>query len=124
MKSAILLKTGAAFLILWGLLNCAAGAFGGSDHPSPVVPPMFVMVGALIVVAGVGFWLDKNWATWLAVASLIGLSLTALYSASVLRGWYEINVFHHIVRLAISGAILAMAILGKRRVDVRKANLE
>jgi uncharacterized membrane protein (UPF0136 family) len=120
MKTTALLKIGSALLILWGLLNSVGGILGALDHPSPLVLPLFGTVGTLIVVAGICLWLNKNWAVPLAAVALVGLSLTALHSASVLRGWSEMNITHHITRLIISGAILVTAILGRRRVASRK----
>jgi hypothetical protein len=121
-QRSMLLKTGSVLLILWGLLNLIGGAAGALDHPSSLVLPLFAITGTLITSSGIGFWRKKKWAVPAAVIGLPGLSLAALYSASVLHGWSDIRISHHITRLAVSGLIFAIAVIGKRRAARYKEN--
>jgi len=115
MSNQILLRIAAGLFVLWGILNLVGGALGSIDHPSVVVLPLFITVGILITAAGIGFWIRKDWATLIAIIGLVGLSITALYSASVLRGWSDISIYHHVTRLIISGIIFFLALLAKKR---------
>ena len=109
------LKIGSVLLVLWGILNVAAGILGAVDHPSPLILPLFVIAGLFIAVGGAGYWKGKAWAAVITPAALIGLSLTALESARVLHGWGSITMSHHVMRLLISGLLFLVADLGRRR---------
>jgi hypothetical protein len=115
MHGTTLLRIGAVLLVLWGLMNLIGGIVGSLDHPSGLVLPLFAITGVLITLAGIGFWLKKKWSVTIALIGLLGLSLTALYSASALRGWSGIQIPHHLTRLIISAVVFLTAFLGKRR---------
>jgi hypothetical protein len=111
----MLLKIGSVLLVLWGSLNVVGGAFGSVDHPSPLILPLFIASGFLIIIGGIGYWRGSAWAAVITPAALIGLSLTALESARVLHGWDGLNMSHHVLRLLISGILFVVADLGRRR---------
>lgn len=114
-RGRMLLKIGSVALVLWGSLNLVGGTFGSLNHPSPLILPLFVASGILIVIGGIGYWKGLAWAAVLTPAALIGLSLTALESARVLHGWDDLNMSHHVMRLFISGTLFVIADTGRRR---------
>ncbi len=115
MQRSVLLKSAAGLLVCWGLLNLVGGILGALDHPSQLILPLLAVTGLCIAASGIGFWLNKKWSTVVALIGLAGLSLAALYSASILRGWSDMQVSHHVIRLVISGTIFLIAVLGQRR---------
>jgi hypothetical protein len=117
MKKTTLLKIGSSLLVLWGILNLIGGIVGSFNHPSYLVMPFFGLAGLLIITSGIGFWSNKKWALCVALIALTGLSMTALYSASVLRGWAHINIMHQLTRFAVSAIILTIAVIGRRKID-------
>jgi hypothetical protein len=108
-------KLGSLWLILWGVVNLVGGLTAGRHHPSGWVLPAFALLGILISIGGVGFWLRKTWSVPVSLLGLLGLSIAALLSGSVLRRGAGPNLLHHAVRLAISGTGFVTAFLGLRR---------
>jgi len=109
------LKLGSLWLIVWGVVNIVGGLTAGRHHPSGWVMPVFALLGILISTGGVGFWLRKSWSVPVSLLGVLGLSIAALVSGSVLRGGAGPNLLHHAVRLAISGTGFVMAFIGLRR---------
>lgn len=105
----------AVFLLgLWGLLNLLGGFTQARNHPSPIVAPLFVLIGMAIIASAVSIWLHRAWGLYLAVVALLALSVSALYSGVVLHGWSGIHISHHVVRLVVSLVIIGMIVLGWR----------
>jgi hypothetical protein len=77
--------------------------------------PVFALLGILISIGGVGFWLRQTWSVPVSLLGLLGLSIAALLSGSVLRGRAGPNLLHHAVRLAVSGTGFVTACIGLRR---------
>ncbi len=100
-------------LVLWGLLNSVGGLLSTSDTGSVIIPFLFAVVGICIAIAGVSMLVARKWALSLAAVALISLSLTALYSGVVLRGWSELNLVHHLTRFLVSGVVFGIGIQGR-----------
>ncbi len=110
-----MLRLGAALLVLWGTVTIVAGVTAGREHPAAFVAPAFIAVGALIAIGGLGFALRKPWALALSAVALAALSLIALVSGYLLRGWTGMRISHHAARLVISSGLLAIAVVGQRQ---------
>ncbi|MBZ5569378.1 MAG: hypothetical protein LAN64_16200 [Acidobacteriia bacterium] len=109
-----MLKVVSVLVVAWGGVYAYAGVMARS-HPSAIAPVLFIVTGMLVGIGGAGFWFRKSWAATMTLLGLVGISAAALYSAVVLHGWTGMRVSHHVMRLLISAALFAGAVLAARQ---------
>jgi len=118
--SRLALKLAAIVAVLFGIATVASGGsvlFGGGAEAAGNYVPFVVwfnfLAGFAYVAAGLGLWLRRAWAPWLALALAL---LTALAFAAL--GWhigaggaYENRTLAAMtLRLVLWGAIAALAL--------------
>jgi len=118
--SRLALKLAAIVAVLFGIATVASGGsvlFGGGAEAAGNYVPFVVwfnfLAGFAYVAAGLGLWLRRAWAPWLALALAL---LTAL--AFAVLGWhigaggaYESRTLAAMtLRLVLWGAIAALAL--------------
>ena len=119
--------------ISFGLLTIRAGGtvlFGSAaarsaaGHYVPFVLWFNFLAGFAYVIAGVGLWLERRWAAWLAVVVAAATALVfAAFGVHVLAGGaYELRtVVAMSLRTLVWTAIAVVALLARRRLMVRKS---
>lgn len=119
--------------ISFGLLTIRAGGtvlFGSAaarlaaGHYVPFVLWFNFLAGFAYVIAGVGLWLERRWAAWLAVVVAAATALVfAAFGVHVLAGGaYELRtVVAMSLRTLVWTAIAVVALLARRRLMVRES---
>jgi uncharacterized membrane protein (DUF2068 family) len=119
--------------ISFGLLTIRAGGtvlFGSAaarsaaGHYVPFVLWFNFLAGFAYVIAGVGLWLERRWAAWLAVVVAAATALLfAAFGVHVLAGGaYELRtVVAMSLRTLVWTAIAVVALLARRRLMVRES---
>lgn len=119
--------------ISFGLLTIRAGGtvlFGSAaarsaaGHYVPFVLWFNFLAGFAYVIAGVGLWLERRWAAWLAVVVAAATALVfAAFGVHVLAGGaYELRtVVAMSLRTLVWTAIALVALLARRRLMVRES---
>ena len=119
--------------ISFGLLTIRAGdtvlfgsaaARSAAGHYVPFVLWFNFLAGFAYVIAGVGLWLERRWAAWLAVVVAAATALVfAAFGVHVLAGGaYELRtVVAMSLRTLVWTAIAVVALLARRRLMVRKS---
>ena len=111
-------KEGGAVLLDSGEARAAAGNY------VPFVLWFNFLAGFAYVVAGVGLWLQRRWAAWLALVVAASTALVfAAFGAHVLSGGdYELRtVVAMSLRTLVWTAIAVVALLARRRLMVRES---
>lgn len=102
----------------------SAAARSAAGHYVPFVLWFNFLAGFAYVVAGVGLWLERRWAAWLAVVVAAAAALVfAAFGVHVLAGGaYELRtVVAMSLRTLVWTAIAVVALLARRRLMVRKS---
>lgn len=102
----------------------SAAARSAAGHYVPFVLWFNFLAGFAYVVAGVGLWLERRWAAWLAVVVAAATALVfAAFGVHVLAGGaYELRtVVAMSLRTLVWTAIAVVALLARRRLMVRKS---
>ena len=119
--------------ISFGLLTIRAGGtvlFGSAaarsaaGHYVPFVLWFNFLAGFAYVIAGVGLWLERRWAAWLAVvvAAATALVFAAVGVHVLAGGAYELRtVVAMSLRTLVWTAIAVVALLARRRLMVRES---
>ena len=119
--------------ISFGLLTIRAGdtvlfgsaaARSAAGHYVPFVLWFNFLAGFAYVIAGVGLWLERRWAAWLAVVVAAATALVfAAFGVHVLAGGaYELRtVVAMSLRTLVWTAIAVVALLARRRLMVRES---
>ena len=119
--------------ISFGLLTIRAGdtvlfgsaaARSAAGHYVPFVLCFNFLAGFAYVIAGVGLWLERRWAAWLAVVVAAATALVfAAFGVHVLAGGaYELRtVVAMSLRTLVWTAIAVVALLARRRLMVRES---
>ena len=119
--------------ISFGLLTIRAGdtvlfgsaaARSAAGHYVPFVLWFNFLAGFAYVIAGVGLWLERRWAAWLAVVVAAAAALVfAAFGVHVLAGGaYELRtVVAMSLRTLVWTAIAVVALLARRRLMVRES---
>ena len=119
--------------ISFGLLTIRAGGtvlFGSAaarsaaGHYVPFVLWFNFLAGFAYVVAGVGLWLERRWAAWLALVIAVATALVfAAFGVHVLAcGDYELRTVAAMsLRTLVWTAIAVVALLARRRLMVRES---
>lgn len=119
--------------ISFGLLTIRAGGtvlFGSAaarsaaGHYVPFVLWFNFLAGFAYVIAGVGLWLERRWAAWLALVIAVATALVfAAFGVHVLAGGaYELRtVVAMSLRTLVWTAIAVVALLARRRLMVRES---
>ena len=119
--------------ISFGLLTIRAGGtvlFGSAaarsaaGHYVPFVLWFNFLAGFAYVIAGVGLWLERRWAAWLAVvvAAATALVFAAFGVHGLAGGAYELRtVVAMSLRTLVWTAIAVVALLARRRLMVRES---
>ena len=119
--------------ISFGLLTIRAGGtvlFGSAaarsaaGHYVPFVLWFNFLAGFAYVIAGVGLWLERRWAAWLAVvvAAATALVFAAVGVHVLAGGAYEWRtVVAMSLRTLVWTAIAVVALLARRRLMVRES---
>ena len=119
--------------ISFGLLTIRAGdtvlfgsaaARSAAGHYVPFVLWFNFLAGFAYVIAGVGLWLERRWAAWLAVVVAAATALVfAAFGVHVLAGGaYELRtVVAMSFRTLVWTAIAVVALLARRRLMVRES---
>ena len=119
--------------ISFGLLTIRAGGtvlFGSAaarsaaGHYVPFVLWFNFLAGFAYVIAGVGLWLERRWAAWLAgvVAAATALVFAAFGVHVLAGGAYELRtVVAMSLRTLVWTAIAVVALLARRRLMVRES---
>ncbi len=100
------LREGGAVLFVDGAARQAAG------HYVPFVLWFNFLAGFAYIVAGVGLWMRRRWAMWLAIAIAAATALVFLaFGAHVVMGgaWERRTVVAMTLRTLVWAAIAAMA---------------
>ena len=117
----------------FGLLTIRAGGtvlFGNdaarsaAGHYVPFALWFNFLAGFAYVVAGVGLWLERRWAAWLALVVAVATALVfAAFGVHVLAGGeYELRTVAAMgLRTLVWAAIAVVALLARRRLMVRKS---
>ena len=119
--------------ISFGLLTIRAGGtvlFGSAaarsaaGHYVPFVLWFNFLAGFAYVVAGVGLWLERRWAAWLALVIAVATALVfAAFGVHVLAGGdYELRTVAAMsLRTLVWAAIAGVALTAGRRRMARKS---
>ncbi len=115
-----LLTIRASGTVLFG----SAAARSAAGHYVPFVLWFNFLAGFAYVIAGVGLWLERRWAAWLAVVVAAATALVfAAFGVHVLAGGaYELRtVVAMSLRTLVWTAIAVVALLARRRLMVRES---
>lgn len=102
----------------------SAAARSAAGHYVPFVLWFNFLAGFAYVIAGVGLWLERRWAAWLAVVVAAATALVfAAFGVHVLAGGaYELRtVVAMSLRTLVWTAIAVVALLARRRLMVRES---
>ena len=111
------LTIAAAVAVIFGLLTVVSGGralFGGGDMGAvvPFVLWFNFLAGFAYVIAGVGLWMRRRWATWLAMAIAVATALVFLaFGVHVALGgaWERRTVIAMTLRTLVWVGIAAIA---------------
>lgn len=102
----------------------SAAARSAAGHYVPFVLWFNFLAGFAYVIAGVGLWLERRWAAWLALVIAVATALVfAAFGVHVLAGGaYELRtVVAMSLRTLVWTAIAVVALLARRRLMVRES---